>query len=491
MIPARGRFLLMPFLLAPLVVVFATGLEAAKVARLAIERATIECELVADSVRRQLDLAARERPDAPLADIATDPRIQLVLGDAIQRAPSILQVAVADTNGVIVAHSIPSRRGKPIERHPALPLARDLGESIRALWTLRGDDDVYESFVPLTTSGTAFAAIQVAVTGSLLRDSVRGAFSSGVLITFLVLTVAVASGAVVTRFVFRELRTLEERVAAMREGRFEAPPAESAADEFGRLAHELDLLGRQFQSAQRTSVDRDRVLQRLGEMATGVAHELRDPLQSLSLSLEAVSAAGAGDPSLEEPLQNARRTVGRLDRGIRGFLTIARVRPAEFEGLDVNELVRAVHRDLEPDANLAGLELELRLIEGLPPVLGDPAILRQALQNLVRNSIHAQPSREGRVELRTRADGDKVLIAVADTGPGIPPEHRERVFDLLFTTRQEGTGVGLALVKQVVEMHGGDALIASDPGGETVVTMELPSMVLALESGPALEGSPS
>jgi signal transduction histidine kinase len=226
-------------------------------------------------------------------------------------------------------------------------------------------------------------------------------------------------------------------------------------------------------------------------MATGVAHELRDPLQSLSLSLEAVSAAGAGDPSLEEPLQNARRTVGRLDRGIRGFLTIARVRPAEFEGLDVNELVRAVHRDLEPDANLAGLELELRLIEGLPPVLGDPAILRQALQNLVRNSIHAQPSREGRVELRTRADGDKVLIAVADTGPGIPPEHRERVFDLLFTTRQEGTGVGLALVKQVVEMHGGDALIASDPGGETVVTMELPSMVLALESGPALEGSPS
>jgi two-component system sensor histidine kinase HydH len=228
----------------------------------------------------------------------------------------------------------------------------------------------------------------------------------------------------------------------------------------------------------------------MGEMATGVAHELRDPLQSLSLSLEAVSAAGNGNPSLEEPLQNARRTVSRLDRGIRGFLTIARVRPAEFEALDVNELMRAVHRDLEPDANLAGLELELRLVEGLPPVLGDPAILRQAVQNLVHNSIHAQPSRNGRVELRSGADGDKVRIAVADRGPGIPDAHRERVFDLLFTTRQDGTGVGLALVKQVVEMHGGRAFLSSDPGEETVVTMELPS-ILMLESNPAVEAKPS
>lgn len=471
-------------LLAPLIVAFATGLELAKVARLAIERATIECDLVADSVRRQLDLAARERPDAPLADIATDPRIQLVLGDAIQRAPSVLQVAVCDTSGMIVANSIPSQRGKPIERHPALPTARDLGESFRALWILRGDGEVYESWVPLTTGDVAFGAIQVVVTGSLLRDGVRGAFSSGVIITLVVLTAAMGTGALATRFVFRELRTLEERVAAMREGRFDAPPAESAADEFGRLARELDLLGKQFQSVQRHSVDRARVLQRMGEMAAGVAHELRDPLQSLSLSLEAAAGATNGNPSLEEQLRNARRTVGRLDRGIRGFLTIARVRPAEFQELDANELARQVFEDLEPDTNLAGLELELELADEPVPVLGDPAILRQAVQNLVRNSMHAQPSREGRIVLRTRRDGEKVQVAVADTGPGIPPEHRARVFDLLFTTRQEGTGVGLALVRQVVEMHGGEATIASDPRGETVVTIELPALVLQEEGVP-------
>jgi signal transduction histidine kinase len=216
-------------------------------------------------------------------------------------------------------------------------------------------------------------------------------------------------------------------------------------------------------------------------MAAGVAHELRDPLQSLSLSLEAVSAAANGDPALEEPLQSARRTVGRLDRGIRGFLTIARVRPAEFREMDLHDLLRAVHQELEPDANLAGLELELDLAGEPVRILGDPAILRQAVQNLVRNSIHAQPSRAGRIALRTRTDGEKVLIAVADTGPGIPPENRERVFDLLFTTRQEGTGVGLALVKQVVEMHGGDAVIASDPEGETVVTLALPRLIQAPE----------
>jgi len=88
--------------------------------------------------------------------------------------------------------------------------------------------------------------------------------------------------------------------------------------------------------------------------------------------------------------------------------------------------------------------------------------------------MQAQPSRDGRIVLRTRFEGGWVCIAVEDTGPGIPAEDLEHVFDLFFTTRERGSGVGLPLVRQTVELHGGDVRIASTPGSGTQVTIRLP-----------------
>lgn len=474
--PALRSFAFALVLLTPLVVGLAAALELVKVTRLATDRAAIESNLVSNMVRRQLDIVARQNPGATLAELAADPRIQLVLDDAIENAPTILHVAVCDTNGVIVAHSVPSRVGERVSRRSELPSAAGVAEALQVMWHLGRRGETYENFVPLTVGDRPFASVQVVVSAGFLRDGVRGAFWTGTAVTLFVLVVTLSAGIVLTRFVLRGLRSLEERVVAMREGRLPARAAASGRNEFGRLSHELDLLEQQFRNSSHDALAKSRILERLAEMATGVAHEIRNPLQMLSFQLSELETA-TRDETLHGSIRDAQRTMARMERAVRGFLAVARVRPLSIEPLDLDALLRESREELETEANLAGLELELELGAGASPCVlaGDAGVLRQALENLVRNAIRAQPSRDGRIVLRCSREGSSLCVSVEDTGPGIPAQFLERVFDPFFTTREDGTGVGLTLVRQAVEMHGGEVRVTSSPGRGTVVTADLPA----------------
>jgi signal transduction histidine kinase len=475
--------------LAILLVLLSGVLEFASVARLATDRAVTECELSSRAVRRQLDFLLRERPGTPLDSLVVDPRVSLVLADAIAQAGSILSVAVCDTNGVAVAHTVGTELGKPVTRYPPVPRASNLAESFAVAWDLRRTGQLYQYDTPLVVNGRPFATVHVVVTRTFLWDGVKKSLRHGLLVAVVVFSAAIGILVALSRVAMGRIRVLEEGVTAIREGRFDEAIPESGAEEFRRLTRELNLLGEQFrrergarsepggaESAARDRADRSRVLMRLGEMATGVAHELRDPLQTLSFDLDAVRVAARRDPDVDLHVQRALAKVQQLDRAIRGFLAIARLRPPTAEAVDLADLVREVHADQEADANLAGLELERDCAPGPLRTSGDREVLRQALRNLVRNAIQALPSRDGRIGLRCIRDGDRISVAVADTGPGMPPEILEKAFDLFYTTKDDGTGVGLALVRQAVELHGGEVDVRSFPGEGTVVTLRLPAL---------------
>jgi len=234
-------------------------------------------------------------------------------------------------------------------------------------------------------------------------------------------------------------------------------------------------------------MDHSTVLSRLGEMAAGVAHEIRNPLNAITLHLEPLRQAHALTPeAAQEAVETVRLQIARLDRVVSGFLKVARLRKLTLVALEPQRITAEVTELLAPEATMAGLELVRACDEPVPRVSGDPEVLRQALMNVVKNAIQAVPSRELKIQVGCRTEEDRVLISVADSGPGMSKEVRDKAFDLYVTTKEHGTGVGLAFVLQAVEMHGGRVEIESEPGRGTKVTL-----VLRAETASITKGSPA
>ena len=209
---------------------------------------------------------------------------------------------------------------------------------------------------------------------------------------------------------------------------------------------------------------RSRSLAALGEMAAGIAHEIRNPLGAISLNAELLKEDVADRPEAAASVDKIRRAADRLDRIVGDVLRFARDTRVHAEPTSAREIFAMALADCE--GLLEEQSVEIRLdIDGGCELRADGALVAQAVANLVRNAIEAMRGsavREvtlGAREARLRtADGARrgfVVLSVEDTGPGIPADARERIFNPFFTTREEGTGLGLAIVHRIVDAHGG------------------------------------
>ena len=224
-------------------------------------------------------------------------------------------------------------------------------------------------------------------------------------------------------------------------------------------------------------------LSAVGQLAAGLAHEIRNPLASLSGAIELLASdLPEVDPNSRRLMRIVQRETGRLDRLVSSFLSYAGPGPARLEQVALNELLEELRQLLESgECPAARVYLELSPELG---VLGNPDQLRQVFWNLVLNAVEA-----GGVdnEIRVRgahvaaeeADGSPMVeVEISDQGEGIPAEILERVFEPFFTTKPKGTGLGLATVHRVVEAHGGQLVLKSRSGEGTSVRVRLPAAPL-------------
>lgn len=230
--------------------------------------------------------------------------------------------------------------------------------------------------------------------------------------------------------------------------------------------------------------DEDEILRRVlraerlaavGTMAAGLAHEVRNPLNSASLQLTLLERRlSRGDaPGTVLPIADIIKSeIDRLDRLVREFLAFAQPRPLAPRPVDVAELFSAIAELITPEADGAHVSIDVAVAGGTPPVLGDAERLRQVLLNLTRNAIEAMSDTGGQLRLHARGAGSEVEIAVEDDGPGFGEELP--VFDAFFTTKSHGTGLGLAIVHRIVADHGGTVRVESRPG-RTRFTLALPA----------------
>jgi two-component system nitrogen regulation sensor histidine kinase NtrY len=414
-------------------------------------------------------------------DLPADTRVLLYQNRGDHFSPELLLDPAAGASAADPA--------RPAEKFaPLIEAVRKYDQEISGLvdWTSdRADEEVFHA-IPLRGVGKDRPLLGILLIGNSrrsyvelkrrIRDAALLVGGGGVVLAILLSSWASAR---VTRPVVDLARAAQD-VAS---GNWSASVQVEGHDEVAQLAESFNRMTSELLAQKERLVQTERVAA-WRELARRLAHELKNPLFPLQLTVENLIRAWEQSPEMfEEIFRESSQTllaeISNLKGIINRFSEFSRMPQPQLQRVQVNEIVEAVARLFQAQFQAKGREAihcQMQLDRRLDPIAADPELLHRALSNLVLNAMDAMPN-GGTLTLRTRRDDGKVAIEVCDTGSGLTREECERIFTPYYTSKQHGTGLGLAIVQSVVSDHGGRISVQSEPGKGTTFVIELPSNV--------------
>lgn len=304
-----------------------------------------------------------------------------------------------------------------------------------------------------------------------------------------------------SRIPLRRIQTLAKATQRIGQGDYQGRVEVKSRDELGVLADEFNRMtdavrerenhlaqkSRELQLAYRDLQDSSERLRRserlaaIGQLAAQITHEVRNPLNAIGLNLELLEEDLEQLPNAAEALsvlQASMDEVERLTLITEEYLRYASLPRPKLEACNINSLLSDMMEFLQGELAEKSVSWELSLEEDVPRVNIDERQLRQALLNLLRNAMQAATltkAEKGALSLSTEAVSGGVAIDIRDNGLGIPEEQRDKIFDPFFSTKEDGSGLGLPLTKQIIEGHGGEIVCRSVPSGGTSFRLYLPT----------------
>lgn len=229
--------------------------------------------------------------------------------------------------------------------------------------------------------------------------------------------------------------------------------------------------------------ERRRLLAQYAEIATlagGLAHEIKNPLSTMRMNLELMreeceQGGAPRDRRMLKRVETVQRECTHLQEALDAFLQFARVGELDLRECDLNELLQDFIGFYSPQAAESGIEISPHLGSNLPPVRLDRSLMRQVLMNLALNAQQAMPE-GGLLELQTYSRDGRVYLDLIDNGTGMDEATRSKIFQAFFSTRSQGSGLGLSTVRKIVEAHNGTIQCESEPGRGTRFTISLPHL---------------
>ncbi len=287
----------------------------------------------------------------------------------------------------------------------------------------------------------------------------------------------------------REPAVVATSVRGVEEETNQRPVAAGSAEEVGHVMILRDIT-KSRRTAQQT-IESER-LNALMLLAAGVAHEIGNPLNSLHIHLQLMERSvqklhDGVKKELKESIEVARSEVDRLDSIVTQFLKAIRPSRPQLRPENVNTIVEEAVRFFSPELQSREILVEQELRSDLPLLQLDRDQMKQAIYNVIKNSLEAV-HRHGTLRIRTDLDDTHVIIRFVDTGTGMSAENMSRVFEPYFTTKPSGTGLGLLIVRRIVREHGGELSIESKEGNGLTLTIRLPYIerrIRMLEAGEA------
>ena len=348
-------------------------------------------------------------------------------------------------------------------------------------WT--SDPASSETFHAMPLTGRNGEVLGVLLLGSSRKELVtlhREIVKTAALVALAALLIGLLLSWWVSRRITRPVEELANGARDVASGRWDTHIDVRGSDEVGQLAAAFNDMTRTLASQKEKLVQTERVAA-WRELARRLAHELRNPLFPLQITVENLQRARQlGPKQFQEVFSEATATLkaelANLNSIVGRFSDFSKMPAPQFTRVNVNEVLRNAVRLFEPQFTAVGkpsIATEFFLSESLPEIDADSDLLHRAFQNLVLNALDAMPA-GGTITFKSSDAGESLRIEVADTGKGLTPEECSRLFTPYYTTKQLGTGLGLAIVQSVVSDHHGSISVSSEEGRGAAFRIDLP-----------------
>jgi signal transduction histidine kinase len=397
----------------------------------------------------------------------------------------IVYAMVFDPEGRVLSHSDLTQFSRKLDD----PLSRKALSAEVVILSRVGDPfagGVIDVATPLNVSSKRFGTLRFGYSLAGLADHLRQLKRKALAMTVsaaagMILLVILAAGVMV-----RPIRRLVGALDSVRLGKLEPVSLPERHDELGDLQNSyrmmIDRLAKEKTERERTQdlLARTEKMATVGTLASGIAHEVNSPLTGAMHSVHALEAGALAPEKQGRYLQVLAESLERIRRAVSQLLDYSTVHVTNVADCDLSSLVAKTLVFLEYQIARNRVEVENRLPP--LPIRADAHKMEQVLVNLVLNAVAAMPA-GGRLAFRHVVDGPFLTLIVSDTGEGIPEGNLEKIFDPFFTTKRngEGTGLGLAVCRKIVEQHGGRISVSSRPGEGTEFHVALPLAVAPAE----------
>jgi signal transduction histidine kinase len=446
-------------------------------ARTLLEESQARVELIANAIYHQSSEVVTSQGTA-YDELRSSASVRLALESAIY-SEDVTDAVIVDPTGTIIAANDRDRLGQTVE--PRASLAALIAEGgpaqLRAAYS---GGQTLEWVQPMNMDDQPFAEIRIGLSTILVRRDLNQSLQPAAIAAGVSLVVAVFVAMLLAQVVLRPIHVITSGLSRLGRGEL-GTTLDLRDDEFRDLGDVFDRVSAQLRAAAPGSAnpvqlnELSRRIVKLGRLTTGVAHEVKNPLNAMTIHLELLKTK-LGDPETAAVHADViSQEIHRLDEVMQGFLKFARPDAVDFAPVDIAPLLAGVLDAIQPQAGRAGVTVERSCGDQSLRVSGDASRLRQAFLNLAENALQAMP-KGGKLSVSCAMNGNRVVVRISDTGEGIPAEHLERIFDLYFTTKRGGSGIGLSLVYQTVSVHNGEIDVESSMDRGTTFAVTLPAL---------------
>lgn len=439
-------------------------------------------ELVAKAAyQRAFAVAAADTTGDLATALRNDSGLRSIL-EASLYSKSVMFAAITDAQGKVLAHNDPDPSLVGTTLAVGVPLADLVAagpiQQLRAIYTPGGG--TYDVEQPLLISGgSAFGAIHVGVSTLLIRGQMDEALRELRWPILGVLAGTVLVAMLLANVILRPISVISSGVARLGRGEFDAAMDLPDDAELRDVSESIKAIGVRLAAGGadvRTTSERDaRRLVALSRLSAGIAHEIKNPLNAMSIHLELLRTELGSSREATAHLAVITGQLRRLDEVVQTFLRFSRPEQLTLKPVSLLTLLNDIGRIAEAEGESAGVRVVVDCPADLPDVHADASSLQNALLNLALNGCQAMPHGGVLHIAAARSPGGRVKVTVTDSGVGIPADQLDKIFNLYFTTKEGGSGIGLAMVYRTVQLHDGDISVESAPGRGTTFTVTLPA----------------